>query len=75
MYSQNIKEVLEDVMREIKEEEEEYLIIGEDLNARTGDKGGPIGIGEKKEEEKRRLRDKVTNREERPMLNKIGERE
>lgn len=50
-------------------------MIGGDFNTRTGSEGGPIGIGEKKKEEERRSRDKVTNREGRAMLNKIGERE
>lgn len=36
-------------MEGIKEEEEEYLILGEHFNARTGNKEG-LGIGERKEE-------------------------
>lgn len=74
LYSQNIKEILEDIMREVKEEEEEFLMIGGDFNARTGNEGGPIGTEEKKEEEGRRSKDKVINKEGREMINKIGER-
>lgn len=73
LYSRNIKKILEDVMKEIKEEEE-YLLIEADFNAWTGNGGGPIGMGEKKKEEGRRSKDKTTNGEGREMLNKLGER-
>lgn len=60
--------------KEVQEEEEGYLMIGGDFNARTGNAGGPIEDGEKKVEEKRRSKDKVINREERVMLNVMKER-
>jgi len=49
-------------------------MIGGDYNTRTGNKGGPIVTGKKKEKEARRSRDKVTNREGRIMVNKLKER-
>lgn len=60
VYSQNVEESLKVIMEEVKvrENEEEYLIIEGDLNARTGNEGGPIGNGERKEEEKRRSKDR-----------------
>lgn len=65
---------MELVKEEVKEEEEEYLILGGDFNTKTGNKEGPIKTGEKKEEEKRRSKDKVINKEGRVLLNEIGER-
>lgn len=73
LYSQDIKEAL-DIIKEIKEEVEEYLMIGGDFNARTGNEGGLIGEGEKKEEKRRRSKDKIINKEGRIILNMIGER-
>lgn len=67
--------MLEEIISEIKEEEEEHLMIGGDFNARIGNEGGPIRTGEKKEEEKRRSKDKVINKEGRVMLSKIRERD
>lgn len=61
-------------MKEIKEEKEEYLLIGRDFNARTGNGDGPIGTRVKKEEERRRSKDKTTNRERKEMLNKLEEK-
>jgi len=61
-------------MKEIEEEKEGYLMIGGDYNARTGNEGGPIVTGKKKEKKARRSRDKVTNREGRIMINKLKER-
>ena len=74
IYSQNVEEVLEEIMEEIPEKEEELLIIGGDDNARTGNEGGPIGTGKLKEEETRKSKDKMINREGRIMLNKIKKR-
>lgn len=55
-------------------EEEGYLIIGGDFNARTGNEGGPTGMGRRKEEEIRKSRDKIINGEGRILINKIRER-
>ncbi|XP_070162472.1 golgin subfamily A member 6-like protein 22 [Polyergus mexicanus] len=76
LYSQNIEETLEKLMEflPLKEEKEEYLMIGGDFNARTEEEGGPIRTGEKEEEELRRSKDKVVNKEGRIMINKIKER-
>lgn len=59
LYSQNVKKTLEEMMKEIKEEEEEYLMTGGDFNARIGNKGMPIGTGEKKEGVGRKSKDKT----------------
>lgn len=73
LYSQDIKETFEDILEDIKEEEEEHLILGGDFNARTGSKGGPR-TGDRKEEEERKSVDKVINKEGRILLEKLGER-
>lgn len=65
---------METLKEEIKEEEERYLMIGGDFNARTRDKGGPIETGEKKEEEGRRSKDKMINKEGKIILDEIEER-
>lgn len=54
MYSRNIGESLECLFEEVKEEEEEYLIVGGDFNARTGCEGAPIGTGKWSEEQVRK---------------------
>jgi len=60
-------------MEEIREEEEEECImIGNDFNTKTGDEGDPIETEERKEGEIRKSRDKMINRKERIMLNKIN---
>lgn len=74
LYSRNIKETLEEVIKEIKEQEKEYLLMEGNFNPRTGNGGGPIGTAEKKEEERRSSKDKTTNKEGREMLNKLEER-
>lgn len=73
IYSQNVEEPLETLMEEIQEAEKGYLMVGGDFNARTGNEGGPIGTGGKKEEEIRKSKDKMINREGR-ILNRIKER-
>lgn len=52
LYSQNMKE-MESVKNEIKEEEEGYVMLGGDFNARTGE-GGPIGKGGRKGDQEMR---------------------
>jgi len=74
VYSQNIEETLDSLMEKIEEKKEDYLMIGGDYNARTGNEGGPIVTGKKKEKEARRSRDKVTNREGRIMINNLKKR-
>lgn len=71
MYSQDIRETLENITEKIKEGEEEHLILG-DCNARTGCKGGPLGIGDRKEEEERKSIKLLTKKEE--YWRKLGER-
>lgn len=39
VYSRNMEETMEYVMAEIKEEEEELLLLREDINAKTADEG------------------------------------
>lgn len=39
VYSRNMEEIMEYVMAEIKEEEEELLLLGENINAKTADEG------------------------------------
>lgn len=70
-----MEETLEEVKKEVQEEEEGYLIIGGDFNARTGNAGGPIEDEKEKVEEKRRSKDKVINKEERVRLKVMKERE
>lgn len=74
VYSQNIEETLDTLMEEINEEEEGYLILGGDFNARTGEEGGPIGALRGEEKELRKSKDKVINKEGRTMISKIKER-
>jgi len=50
------------------------LILGGDFNARKGVKGGPIGKGKEEEEEMRRSKDKVVNKEEKILLEVLRER-
>lgn len=58
LYSSNIEEILEAIMKEIQEEEEGHLTLGGDFNARTGEEGEPI----RKEEKKKREEDQRTNK-------------
>lgn len=63
MYSQNIGKSLEHLYEKIKKEDEGYLIVGGDRNARTGCERGPIRTGELRDEQMRKSRDKVINKE------------
>jgi len=75
IYSQKIEETMELLSEQIKEEEEDCLLVGGDYNARTGSEGGPIK--EEKEEEKEEIRrsiDKVVNKDGRILINKIEEK-
>lgn len=49
VYSQNIEETMETITEYIQEEKEEHLVIGEDYNARTGNRRKPIKEDKKKE--------------------------
>lgn len=73
IYSQKIEETLEELKREIKEEEEGHLLIGGDFNARTGNEGGPI-YGMEKEKETRKSKDKIVNREGKILIETMRER-
>lgn len=59
------------LFEEMKEEEEGYVIVGGDYNARTRSERGPIGTGEIKEETVRRFKDQVINKEGRMLVKKI----
>lgn len=73
IYSQKIEETLEELKREIKEEEEGHLLIGGDYNARTGNEGGPI-YGMEKERQTKKSKDKIINREGRILIETMRER-
>lgn len=75
LYSRRIKETMGPLLEHIQEEEEEYLLLGGDFNARTGSEGGPLT--EEREGEKSEIKssiDKVINREGPTLLNRIEER-
>ena len=74
IYSQNVEEIMESIKETMPEEEEDYVLIGGDFNARTGNEGGPIVYDEEKGEEKRKSKDKIINREGKILLNKLQER-
>jgi len=62
LYSQKIEETIES--EQIKKEEEDYLLVGRDFNARTRSEGGLIKEEKKEErEEIRRSIDKVVNKD------------
>lgn len=71
LYSRKIEDTIGSFLEYIQEE---YLLMGGDFNARTGNKGGPIR--EEKEEDKSEIRskDKVINKEGRTLINNIEER-
>lgn len=73
IYSQDMKETMEKLKKEIEEDKKGFLIIGRDFNARTGE-GGPIETRQKNENVGRKSKDKIINREGKIMLNKINER-
>ena len=54
IYSRNVQEILESIKEAVSEKEEDYVLIGGDFNARTGNKGGSIVYEEEKGEGKRR---------------------
>lgn len=58
LYSRNIEEILEAIMKEIQEEEEGHLMLGGDFNARTGEEGEPV----RKEERKKREEGQINQR-------------
>lgn len=60
VYCQNVKEVIEGIKAEMKEEEEENLIFGGDFNARMGNKGGPVREEDDKQLMSRKSVDKIT---------------
>lgn len=72
MYCRNIKKTFEELEERIEETEEENLIIGGDLNAKMGAKGGPIW--DESQEIRRRSKDKVINREGRELLVRLEDR-
>lgn len=68
VYSQPIKEDLEPWIEEL---EEDYLLLGGNLNARTGKEGGSIcEIAEGNKEERRSV-DRLINKEGRDLIAKV----
>lgn len=77
VYSQNNKEILENIERNIEKREEEHLIIGGDFNARTDDRGGPReeeGDTWRRKTWARKSKDKVINKEGKILIDGIEER-
>jgi len=76
LYSQKMKDTMETLREKVEEEDEEWLLIGGDFNARTGSRGGPIHDEEEDEKrtETRKSVDKVVNREGRILIDIIEER-
>ena len=75
MYSQEVEKTMEKLMEHIQEEEEEYLIIGEDLKARTGSERGLVLEEENEKRNKRRKSiDKIINKKGRRLIGRIEER-
>ena len=76
LYSQKMEDTMETLREKVQEEDEEWLLVGGDFNARTGSRGGPINDEEEKEKrsETRKSIDKVVNREGRILIDKIEER-
>lgn len=58
----------------VDEEEEDCLILGGDLNAKTGKERGLIRESSRVEVKSRRSRDKIVNREEKILIDKIIDR-
>lgn len=74
VYSQNTEETMNTITELIQEEEEEHIMIGGDLNARTGNEGGPVREEEGKVRTSRKSRDRVINGEGRILVSKVEER-
>lgn len=69
----DMKEKIEEIKEKIEEyEEREMVIIGGDLNARTGIEGGR-NWGEEGEDEKRKSKDKVINNEGKLLIRNLEE--
>lgn len=54
LYSQNMKEIVKMLKREIKEGKEEYLLIGGDYNARIGRRTNRVKKEKRQENQKTR---------------------
>lgn len=74
VYSQDIEENMNILTDQIHEEEEEYVMIGGDYNARTGNEGGPIREDNGRIRTSRDSRDKEVNKEGRILIREIEER-
>lgn len=68
-----IGKTIENIEKQIEEEEEERLIIGGDFNMRTGEKE-TIFRGEEQEERKRRSKNEERNREGEQMIDWVEEK-
>ena len=67
-----MEETLEELKKNVKEEEEGHIMIGGDYNARTGKEEGPIVYGVEKKREARK--DNIINREGKVLLEMVRER-
>ena len=74
IYCQKMEETLGELEENIKEEEEGYIMIGGDYNARTSKEGGPIVHGVEKGKEARKSKDNIINKEGKVLLEMIRER-
>ena len=75
VYSQEVEKTMERLMEHIQEEEGEYLIIGEDLKARTGSERGLVLEEENEKRNKsRKSIDKIINKKGRRLIGRIEER-
>ncbi|TGZ47945.1 Axoneme-associated protein [Temnothorax longispinosus] len=61
LYSQKMEDTMETLREKVQEEDEEWVLVKGDFNARTGSRGGPINEKEEKEKrsETRKSEDKV----------------
>ncbi|XP_077262982.1 uncharacterized protein LOC143897893 isoform X2 [Temnothorax americanus] len=49
LYSQKVEDTMETLREKVQKEDEEWVLVGGDFNAKTGSRGGPINEEEEKE--------------------------
>ncbi|XP_077262981.1 uncharacterized protein LOC143897893 isoform X1 [Temnothorax americanus] len=69
LYSQKVEDTMETLREKVQKEDEEWVLVGGDFNAKTGSRGGPIN--EEEEKEKR----SETKKEEQLILSLTTSRE